>query len=105
METQLREPKTTFNKSHPRENNPISQINYETNLEKFNRNNRIIFEQLLTGKKLTGIDIAKLGILEYRKRFDDLKKVYGIPVQDDYVEGQRYKEWWLEQSFINEYLS
>ena len=93
-----------FTKSHGSENNPKSQENYETNLDKFNRNCRIIFEQLLTGNKLTGTDVVKLGIMEYRKRFDDLKKVYKIPVQDGYVDGERYKAWWLEKSFINQYL-
>lgn len=93
-----------FTKPHKRENNKESQERYEANLKKFNRNCRIIFEQLLTGRKLTGMEVVKLGIMEYRKRFDDLKKVHNIPVQDDYVEGKQYKEWWLERSFINEYL-
>ena len=90
-------------KSHGRENNPESQKNYEENLGKFNRNCRIIFEQLMKGRKLTGIDVAKLGILEYRKRFDDLRKLHNIPVKDGYVPGKRHKAWWLEESFINQY--
>lgn len=94
-----------FNKAHDQENNIQSDGNYLANLSKFNNNCRIIFEQLLTGKRLTGIDVVKLGIMEYRKRFDDLKKVYNIPVKDDYKEGCRYKEWWLEKPFINKYLS
>lgn len=94
-----------FVKSHGRENNTESQMNYESNLEKFNNNCRIIFEQLLTGRRLTGLEVVKLGIIEYRKRFDDLKKLYNIPVKDGYVDGKRYKTWWLESGFINQYLN
>jgi len=76
---------------HGRENNIESQKNYEANIEAFTKNCKVIFAQLMTGKVLTGIDCAKLGILEYRRRFKDLIDVYGIPVQDDYVEGKRHK--------------
>lgn len=99
-----------FTKHHGPENNMESQRHYEADLKKLSNNCRIILEQLLTGRKLTGIDVVKLGIMEYRKRFDDLKKVYGIPVRDDYAQRpdgsfERYKVWWLEKGFINEYLN
>jgi len=64
--------------------------------------------QLLKGMRLTGMDVIKLGVMEYRKRFDDLKKIHGIPIKSRYVENReskkRFKEWWLEQDFINGFL-
>lgn len=95
---------------HGPENNIESQKSYNNNLETLNNNCRILLEQLLTGRKLTGIDAVKLGMLEYRKRFDELKKVHGIPVQCEYPKKEdgkgkkRHKVWWLEWDFINEFL-
>ena len=93
--------KLDLNKSHGKENNEESETNYNFNIKALNNNCRILLEQLLTGNKLTGYDCARLGILEYRKRFDDLKKIHKIPIQDDYVYGKRFKAWWLDKSYIN----
>lgn len=93
-----------FNQRHQSENNEESELNYIANLDAINNNCRTILEQLLTGRKLTGIDCAKLGILEYRRRFKDLVDVYGIPIESEYPEGKRYKRWFLDAQFLNYYL-
>ena len=99
-----------LNAHHGKENNRESQESYNLNLETYNNNCRILMEHLLSGKRLSGMDAIDLGVMEYRKRFDDLKKLHGIPVKSDYAkkhngEGkERYKEWWLEKGFIAEFL-
>lgn len=92
-----------FNKRHETENNEENEKNYIANLKDINNNCRTILEQLLTGRKLTGIDCAKLGILEYRRRFKDLIDVYKIPIESEYPKGKRYKCWFLKSEFINAY--
>jgi len=90
-----------WNKPHIQENTPENDKNYLLNLNKFSKNCKIIFEQLMTGRAMTGKDCVRLDIMEYRRRFKDLKDVHGIPVQDDYVEGKQFKKWWLPMDFIN----
>ena len=94
-----------FNQRHAPENNEESEMNYIANLDAINNNCRTILEQLLTGRKLTGIDCIKLGILEYRRRFKDLVDVYKIPIESEYPQGKRYKRWFLSNEFINSYAN
>lgn len=92
-----------FDKRHQTENNEESELNYIANLDDINNNCRTILEQLLTGRKLTGLDCAKLGILEYRRRFKDLIDVYKIPIESEYIKGKAYKRWFLDAQFIFNY--
>lgn len=94
-----------FTKSHGRENNPISEHNYSNDLEHYNNQCRIVLEQLLTGKRLTTMSAMMLGIGDMRRRAKDLRDIHNIPIKDSFKKGTRFKEWWLESSFINQFLS
>ena len=101
MKTEL-----NFNKEHALENNTESDNMYLDNLDHFNKQCRIVFEQLMTGRSLTFRDaLIGFGIGDLRRRCKDLKDLYKIPVKDRYVNNTRFKEWYLEKEFINEYLS
>ena len=90
-----------FTKHHGRENNQGSQNIYDLNLDSFNRQCRIVLEQLLTGRKLTFKEaFIHLGISDLRRRAKDLKDIYNIPVKDRTVNGN-FKEWYLEMDFID----
>ena len=87
------------------ENNKESQEMYESNLDHFNRQCRIVLEQMLTGRKLTTMSAMKLKIGDLRRRVKDLKDLHNIPVKSAYKEGSRFKEYFLEKEFINNFLT
>lgn len=88
-----------FNPVHKRENNPISQAHLEEHREKFTRDCFEVLKQLINGTRLTykyAIDTGLSG--DIRARIRDLRKVYGIPVSDEWVEsegGRRFKEYYM----------
>lgn len=91
-----------FNKVHAQENNVESDENYLANIEKFNRQNRIVFEQLMTGRSLTVRDaMINLNINSLPRRVKDLRDLHNIPVKDRWSEKGHYKEYYLEPEFIN----
>ena len=94
-----------FNKEHEAENNTESDNMYLDGLDHFNHQCRIVYETLLTGRKLTFRDaLIYLGIGDLRRRCKDLKDLYKIPVKDRYIEGTRFKEWYLEKDYINQFF-
>lgn len=104
---------TTIDFTHGIENNPESDANYMANLDDFNRQCRIVLEQLLTGRRLTVREaFINLNIGHLPRRIADLKDA-GIPVQDEFPEvgtpsgtkKGRFKEYWLDRSFINRFLA
>lgn len=101
---------TTLDFTHAIENNPESDANYTANLDRFNNQCRIVLEQLLTGRRLTVREAyINLDIGHLPRRIADLKEA-GIPVLDEFPENKdgtkkRFKEYWLEKSFINRFLT
>jgi hypothetical protein len=82
-----------FDFSHQRENNSFSQSIYESQYERLSNNCQILLKALLRGERLTGADVVKkYGMLEYRRRFADIKAA-GIPVKDEMV--GNVKQWYL----------
>lgn len=100
MQTQL-----DLTKSHGFENNKESNQLYKDNLKHFNNQCRIVLEQLLTGRKLTTLTAMQLGIGDLRRRVKDLIDIHNIPVKKEYRQGSRFKEFFLEKSFINKFNS
>lgn len=79
---------------HTQENNRHSQQILEDNLPRLNRNCKVILEALQRGERLTGaIVISKYGMLEYRRRFKDLRD-FGIDVKSNVLPGG-LKEWFI----------
>jgi hypothetical protein len=93
-----------FNKSHGKENTQENEINYLGDLEHFNNQCRIVLEQLLTGRRLTTISALRLGVGDLRRRIKDLIDIHNIPVQKEYRNGSRFKEFFLTKEFINKHL-
>jgi len=84
-------------------NNIESDIYHAVNIDKFNRQCRIVFEQLMTGRSLT-VETAMLNlrIMDLRRRVKTLRD-NGIPVLDRRLKGG-CKEYFLEESFIKNYI-
>jgi hypothetical protein len=82
------------NVTHVKENNSHSEAILKEAMPRLNGNCKLIYEALLSGKRLTGRDMMKMGMLEYRKRIDDLKKKAGIPIKDITLKGGA-KQWYL----------
>ena len=80
--------------THTRENNSHSESILFDQYERLNHNCRIIYDALKRGERLTGRDIVNMGMLEYRKRIDDLRKA-GVVIQEKTLKGGS-KQWWIE---------
>ena len=79
---------------HTQENNRHSEQILEDNLPRLNRNCKVILDALQRGERLTGaIVISKYGMLEYRRRFADLRGK-GIQIKETMLKGG-VKEWYL----------
>ncbi len=95
---------------HNMENNQESDENYIMNLDHFNNQCRIVLEQLLTGRRMNVRDaLISLNIGHLPRRIADLREA-GIPVNDEFPKNKdgtkkRFKEYWLEKTFINKFLS
>lgn len=84
-----------FSELQHRENNPGSQAHFEENKEHFSNQCRLVYEALLRGERLTTAKaLLRYGIGDLRRRIKDLKDMWEVPVQDEYVEG-KYKEYFL----------
>ncbi len=78
------------------ENNLDSQAHYEKNVKHFTKQCAIVHEALQKGERLTTHDaLLKYHVGDLRRRVKDLKDIYGIPVQSEYVNGSRYKQYFL----------
>ena len=78
------------------ENNIDSQKHFEENKERFSNQCKIVYEALLRGEKLTTTKaLIEYGIGDLRRRCKDLRDMWNVPVQSEYVKG-RYKEYYLK---------
>ena len=93
-----------FNKEHALENNHESDTNYLNNLKKFNHQNRVVFEQLLTGRSLTVRDaMLNLNINSLPRRIKDCRDLHNIPIQSRWSTQGNFKEYYLEESYLKSY--
>lgn len=57
---------------------------------------QIVYDAFLRGEKLTtSTALIKYGVGDLRRRVKDLKDIWNIPVEDQYLEG-RFKEYFLK---------
>ena len=78
------------------ENNIDSQKHFEENKERFSNQCKIVYEALLRGEKLTTTKaLIEYGIGDLRRCCKDLRDMWNVPVQSEYVKG-RYKEYYLK---------
>lgn len=84
-----------FNQLHHIENKISNQEHFERNKEKFSNQCRIVYEALLRGERLTTTKaLINYRIGDLRRRIKDLKDIWNVPVQDEYVDG-KFKEYFL----------
>lgn len=77
------------------ENKISNQEHFERNKDKFSRQCKLVYEALLRGEKLTTTKaLLEYGIGDLRRRIKDLKDIWNVPVQDEYVEG-KFKQYFL----------
>jgi hypothetical protein len=82
------------NITHTAENNRHSEQILYDNYDRLNKNCKILCDALYRGERLTGITVVtKYGMIEYRRRFADLKAA-GVPVKDATIKGGA-KEWFI----------
>lgn len=81
---------------HHNENNIESQRHFEANKDRFSKQCRIVYEALLRGEKLTTTQaLINYGIGDLRRRIKDLKDIWNIEIESEYVEG-KFKEYYLK---------
>ena len=69
------------------ENKISNQEHFERNKEKFSKQCKIVYEALLRGERLTTTKaLLNYGIGDLRRRIKDLKDIWNVPIQDEYVE-------------------
>jgi hypothetical protein len=77
------------------ENKIANQEHFENNKREFSKQCKIVYEALLRGERLTTTEaLLKYQIGDLRRRIKDLKDIWNIPVQDEYVKG-KFKEYYL----------
>lgn len=85
-----------------KENNRESQLHFESNVEHFSKQCKIVYIAMKSGERLTTAKaLVKYGVGDLRRRVKDLIDNWGVPVQSDYhhdPEGNktRYKEYFLK---------
>lgn len=86
--------KTVINYDHI-ENNIESQEHFDKNKKEFSNQCRIVYEALKNGERLTTTSaLLRYGIGDLRRRIKDLKDIWNIPVQSEYVKG-KFKEYFI----------
>ena len=77
------------------ENKFSNQEHFERNKEKFSNQCKIVYEALLRGERLTTTKaLLQYRIGDLRRRIKDLKDIWNVPIQDEYVDG-KFKEYFL----------
>lgn len=77
------------------ENKVSNQEHFERNKEKFSNQCKIVYEALLRGERLTTTKaLLQYRIGDLRRRIKDLKDIWNVPIQDEYVDG-KFKEYFL----------
>ena len=78
-----------FMQLHHTENKICNQEHFERNKEKFSKQCKIVYEALLRGERLTTTKaLLNYGIGDLRRRIKELKDIWNVPVQDEYVDGK-----------------
>lgn len=78
------------------ENTVINQVQFEKNKKQLSKQCQIVYDAFLRGEKLTtSTALIKYGVGDLRRRVKDLKDIWNIPVEDQYLEG-RFKEYFLK---------
>lgn len=78
------------------ENTAENQEQFEKNKKQLSKQCQIVYDALLRGEKLTtAVALIQYGIGDLRRRIKDLKDIWNIPVEDQYLEG-RFKEYFLK---------
>ena len=81
---------------HKKENNSHSEAILFDQYERLSRNCKVLYDALKRGERLTGaIVVTQYGMLEYRRRFADLRAA-GIEIKERLLPGG-VKEWWVEK--------
>jgi hypothetical protein len=84
-----------FNQLEHIENKVSNQEHFERNKEKFSKQCKIVYEALLRGERLTTTKaLLSYQIGDLRRRIKDLKDIWNVPIQDQYVDG-KFKEYYL----------
>lgn len=89
----------SFAPVHKRENNALSQAHLDEFRDKFTKDCYNVLCELVNGKRLTykyAINTALSG--DIRARIRDLRKIYKLPISDEYVKtenGRKYKEYFM----------
>lgn len=84
-----------FTQLHHTENRIRNQEHFERNKERFSNQCKIVYEALLRGERLTTTQaLLKYRIGDLRRRIKDLKDIWNVPIEDEYVEG-KFKEYFL----------
>lgn len=84
-----------FSQLHHTENKISNQEHFERNKDKFSNQCKIVYEALLRGERLTTTKaLINYGIGDLRRRIKDLKDIWNVPIQDEYVKG-KFKEYFL----------
>ena len=84
-----------FSQLQHTENKISNQEHFERNKDKFSKQCKIVYEALLRGERLTTKKaLLNYGIGDLRRRIKDLKDIWNVPVEDEYVEG-KFKEYFL----------
>lgn len=84
-----------FSTLHHVENKTSNQEHFERNKEKFSKQCRIVYEALLRGEKLTTTQaLLNYGIGDLRRRIKDLKDIWNVAIDSQYVDG-KFKEYYL----------
>lgn len=77
------------------ENKISNQEHFERNKDKFSKQCKIVYEALLRGERLTTTKaLLTYSIGDLRRRIKDLKDIWDVPVQSEYVDG-KFKEYFL----------
>lgn len=78
------------------ENTAENQKQFEKNKKQLSRQCQIVYDAFLRGEKLTtSTALIKYGVGDLRRRVKDLKDIWNIPVEDQYLYG-RFKEYFLK---------
>lgn len=87
--------------SHNFDNNIESQITLEVCRKSFEGQNLLLYNLLMSGKKLTFIEaIRDCGISDIRRRSKDLTDVMGVQLSKSFIEGTRNKVWFMSSEQI-----
>lgn len=89
---------------HTKENNRFSEGILEAQYERLANNCRVLYDALLRNEKLTGlIVIQRYGMIEYRRRFADLRQA-GMDIKENTLKGG-VKCWYIGEQLTNDELN